>query len=58
MAVEGGGNAPKDIEFCDALLHRAIVQPDTLRVRLADLSGGADKVRARIDALIDRAADT
>jgi hypothetical protein len=49
---------PKDIEFCDALLHRAIVQPDTLRARLADLSGVADEVRARIDALIDRAADT
>jgi hypothetical protein len=47
---------PKDIEFCDALLHRAIVQPDTLRVRLADLSGVADDVRERIDALIDRAA--
>ena len=49
---------PKDIELCDALLHRAIVQPDTLRARLADLSGVADEVRARIDALIDRAADT
>lgn len=47
---------PKDIEFCDALLHRAIVQPDTLRARLGDLSGVADEVRARIDALIDRAA--
>ena len=47
---------PKDIEFCDALLHRAIVQPDTLRARLADLSGVTDDVRARIDALIDRAA--
>ena len=46
---------PKDIEFCDALLRRAIVQPDTLRARLADLSGVADDVRERIDALIDRA---
>jgi hypothetical protein len=47
---------PKDIEFCDALLHRSIVQPDTLRARLADLSGVADVVRQRIEALIDRAA--
>ncbi|MET0880155.1 MAG: DUF6036 family nucleotidyltransferase [Acidimicrobiales bacterium] len=46
----------KDIEFCDALLHRAVVQPDTLRARLADLPGVADEVRARIAALIDRAA--
>jgi hypothetical protein len=47
---------PKDIEFCDALLHGSIVQPDTLRARLADLSGVADVVRQRIEALIDRAA--
>jgi hypothetical protein len=46
---------PKDIEFCDALLHRAIVEPDTLRARLTDLSGVADDVRERIEALIDRA---
>ena len=41
---------PKDIEFCDALLDRAIVQPATLRARLTDLSGVADEVRARIEA--------
>lgn len=43
---------PKDIEFCDALLERRIVQPDTLRARLADLPGVADEVRDRIAALI------
>jgi len=39
---------PKDIEFCDALLERRIVEPDTLRARLADLPGVADEVRDRI----------
>jgi hypothetical protein len=49
---------PKDIEFCGALLDRRMVQPDTLRARLADLPGVADEVRDRIDALIDGAASS
>jgi hypothetical protein len=44
---------PKDIEFCRALATRQLVAVDTLRQRLADLTGIAEEQRAQIAAFID-----
>ena len=47
---------PKDIEFCDALLARGLVDRETLRGRLDDLPDLDEDRRSRIGALIDHSA--
>jgi hypothetical protein len=44
---------PKDIEFCDSLLASGLVDVETLRGRLDDVSGLDGDRRTRIEALID-----
>ncbi len=44
---------PKDVEFCRALVHRGLVDPETLRGRLGELSGIVDERRSEIAGLID-----
>lgn len=43
----------KDIEFCRALAHRRLVEPETLRDRLDQLSGVAEEQRSQIARFID-----
>ncbi|MCA1842044.1 MAG: hypothetical protein LC792_02425 [Actinobacteria bacterium] len=43
----------KDVEFCRALAQRRLVQGETLRNRLADLSGLAEAQRTQIARFID-----
>jgi hypothetical protein len=44
---------PKDLEFCRALLERAIVAPGRLRERLAAVAGIDDRIRDAVSARID-----
>lgn len=46
----------KDIEFCRALAHRRLVEPETLRPRLEQLSGIAEEQRSQIARFIEIAA--
>jgi hypothetical protein len=43
---------PKDIEFCDALVHSAVVDSALLRERLNDVDGVPAQVRAAVAAMI------
>jgi hypothetical protein len=43
---------PKDIEFCDALVHSAVVDGALLRERLNDVDGVPAQVRAAVAAMI------
>ena len=45
---------PKDIEFCQALLDRALVERGQLRDRLAQIAVLDDRVRAAVQARIER----
>lgn len=45
----------KDIEFCDALLNRAIVEPATLSSRLATMGDLDDRIQQGVRDRIDRA---
>ena len=45
---------PKDIEFCQALLDRALVERDQLRDRLAQIAALDDRVRAAVEGRIER----
>jgi hypothetical protein len=48
---------PKDFEFCNALLATGIVDPATLRRRLAEVPDVSDALRDAVDARIPGAAD-
>ena len=48
-------NRPKDIEFCEALLNRAIVEPATLRSRLSRMRDLDERVQQVVQGRIDRA---
>ena len=48
-------NRAKDIEFCDALLERAIVVPATLAARLDAVGGIDDRPRRVVRERIERA---
>jgi hypothetical protein len=48
-------NRPKDIEFCDALVERAIVDPATLGSRLSTTKGLDEAVERPVRERIERA---
>jgi len=48
-------NRPKDVEFCEALLTRAIVEPATLRSRLSTMRDLDERIRQIVRGRIDRA---
>jgi len=45
---------PKDIEFCQALLDRALVERGQLRDRLAQIEVLDDRVRGAVQARVER----